>query len=82
MTIAYVISRKEYCPYCESAKRLLDLKKIEYTEKKVGVDMTREELFALVPTARTVPQIWMDYGTETEKYIGGYDALQEYFKVD
>ncbi len=72
---ALVISRKEYCPYCVKAKALLDMKGIEYTEKTIGLDYTKEQLLEILPTARTVPQVWLD-----ETYIGGYDALESHFK--
>lgn len=66
---------KENCPFCVKAKYLLDAKGLAYTEKKVGVDVTREELLEIAPQARTVPQIVIE-----GEVIGGYDQLEIYFK--
>lgn len=66
---------KENCPFCVKAKYLLDAKGLAYTEKKVGVDVTREELLEIAPAARTVPQIVIE-----GEVIGGYDQLENYFK--
>jgi glutaredoxin 3 len=53
------------------AKSLLKQKGISFEEKKIGAGYTREELLEAVPTARTVPQIFLD-----EEYVGGYDQLK------
>ena len=67
-----VIYSKEQCPYCDNAKAWLTLKGFTFTEHKIGVNgFTREDMLAVVPTARTVPQIIID-GT----LIGGWDNLQ------
>lgn len=65
---------KDNCPFCVKAKMLLDMKQVEFVEKKVGVDVTREELLEIAPQARTVPQIVID-----GEVIGGYDQLTQYF---
>ena len=62
---------KYNCPYCDQAKALLTSKGISFEEKKIGDGYTREELLEAVPTARTVPQIFLD-----EEYVGGYDQLK------
>lgn len=64
---------KYNCPYCEQAKALLKQKGIVYEEKKIGDGYTKEDLLEAVPTARTVPQIFLD-----EKLIGGYTDLVAY----
>lgn len=65
---------KDNCPYCVSAKQLLTLKGIEFEEKKIGEGYTKEQLLEAVPSARSVPQIFLG-----EQYIGGFTHLQEYF---
>ena len=62
-----IVWSKYHCPYCEQAKALLKIKGIEFEEKKIGDGYTKEELLEAVPTARTVPQIFIDY-----QYIGGF----------
>jgi glutaredoxin len=69
-----VICSKDYCPYCDRAKALLTQKGIEYEERKIGSGWTKEQLLESVPTARTVPQIFLD-----GKLIGGHDDLVKYF---
>jgi len=68
-----IVWSKYNCPYCEQAKALLKSKGIEYQEKKIGDGYTKEDLLESVPTARTVPQIFLD-----EKLIGGFTELRQY----
>ena len=72
MTKAIVWS-KHMCPYCDQAKALLTLKGIAFEEKKIGSGYTREDLLEAVPTARTVPQIFID-----EQLIGGFTELKNH----
>ena len=65
---------KYHCPYCDQAKALLKAKGIEFTEKKIGDGYTKEDLLESVPSARTVPQIFLD-----DKLIGGFTELKKYF---
>lgn len=51
------------------------MKNIEFEERELGIDWTKEDLLAMVPNARTVPQIF--FGDEL---IGGFDNLQEKLK--
>ena len=53
-----------------------ELKKIPNAIFAVVSTSTREHLLEACPEARTVPQIVID-GT----VIGGYDQLEEYFKL-
>lgn len=50
------------CPACEEAKRLLELHKIQYAVCELGNDTgyTKKDLIELVPTARSVPQIFVN----------------------
>ena len=66
---------KDFCGYCDSAKKLLDLKGIAYEERKVGGGYTKEQLLESVPTAKTLPQIFLD-----GKHIGGYTDLKKYLE--
>lgn len=68
-----VIWSKYHCSYCDQAKALLNNMGIEFEEKKIGDGYTKEELLEAVPTARTVPQIFID-----GKLIGGYTELRKY----
>lgn len=63
---------KENCTFCVQAKQLLELKGIEFEERKIGKDWTKEQLLEAVPTARSVPQIFLD-----EQYVGGYQELKQ-----
>lgn len=72
-----IIYSKDNCPHCVSALALLTAKGIKTEVLKVGADVTREQLLERVPTARSVPQIFIN-----EKYIGGFDKLQEWFKTN
>jgi glutaredoxin len=72
-----IVYSKEVCPYCDMAKTLLKNKGIEFEEKVVGVNFTREELLEAVPNARSVPQIVLD-----GKLIGSYEDLKKHFASD
>ena len=67
-----IVWTKPNCPNCDQAKALLKNKGIEYEERNIGVDWTKEQLLEAVPTARTVPQIFMG-----EEYVGGYTDLKQ-----
>ena len=67
-----IVWSKDQCPYCDQAKNLLKSKGIEYEERNVSRDWTREQLLEAVPNARTVPQIFLD-----EELIGGFNELRQ-----
>jgi len=67
-----VIWSKYHCPYCDQAKALLTSKGIQFEEKKIGDGYTKEELLEAVPTARTVPQIFLD-----GELVGGFTELRK-----
>ncbi len=48
------------------------MKGIEFEEKKVGDGYTKEDLLEAVPTARTVPQIFLG-----EELVGGFQELKK-----
>ena len=70
-----IVWSKNQCPNCDMAKALLTQKGIELEERKIGDGYTREQLLEAVPTARTVPQIFLD-----GKLIGGYTELEKHLK--
>jgi len=72
-----VVWSKYHCPFCDQAKALLTQKGIQFEEKKIGDGYTKEDLLEAVPTARTVPQIFLD-----EKLIGGFTELKKYFESE
>jgi glutaredoxin 3 len=67
-----VIWSKYHCPYCDQAKALLTQRGIEFVEHKIGDGYTKEDLLEVAPTARTVPQIFLD-----EELIGGFTELKK-----
>ncbi len=67
-----VIWSRYHCPYCDQAKALLTSKGIQFEERKIGDGYTKEDLLEAVPTARTVPQIFLD-----DKLIGGFTELKQ-----
>lgn len=66
-----IVWTKYHCPYCDQAKALLKQKGIPFEERKIGDGYTKEELLQAVPTARTVPQIFLD-----EELVGGFTELR------
>jgi glutaredoxin len=72
-----IVWSKDQCPYCDQAKALLKQKGIEFEERNVSRDWTREQLLEAVPTARTVPQIFMN-----EELVGGFTELKTYLQKD
>ena len=62
---------KYNCPYCYQAKALLKQKGIPFEEKKIGDGYTKEELLEAVPSARTVPQIFLG-----DELVGGFTELR------
>ena len=70
-----VIWSKYNCPFCDQAKELLKQRGIPFEEKKIGDGYTKEELLEAVPTARTVPQIFID-----DQLVGGFTELREHLK--
>lgn len=67
-----IVWSKYHCPYCDQAKALLTSKGIQFEERKIGDGYTKEDLLEAVPTARTVPQIFLD-----DKLIGGFTELKQ-----
>ena len=70
-----IVWSKTNCIFCDQAKQLLRIKKIEFEERNISKDWTREQLLEVVPNAKTVPQIFLN-----GKYIGGFDKLKQHFE--
>ena len=66
-----IVWSKYHCPHCDQAKALLQQKGIPFEERKIGDGYTKEELLEAVPTARAVPQIFLD-----DIHIGGLTELR------
>lgn len=73
-----IVWSKTNCPFCEQAKALLSQKGIPFEVRLIdGTTWTREQLLSEVPTARSVPQIFVD-----ENYVGGFFELKKFFEKD
>lgn len=70
-----IVWSKENCPQCDRSKALLTSFGIQYEERIIGVGYTREQLMEAVPTARAVPQIFID-----GEYVGSYSELVDRLK--
>ena len=66
-----IVWSKDQCPYCDQAKALLKSRNIEFEERNIMHDWTREQLLEAVPNVRTVPQIFLD-----DKLVGGFTELR------
>lgn len=68
-----IIYTKDNCPYCVSAKQLLEENGKEYIETNVGRDIRRDDFISLFPNVKTVPHIIIN-----GEQIGGFDKLTEW----
>lgn len=71
-----IVWSKQMCPYCDQAKALLNSKGIEFEERKIGEGYSKEDLLEAVPSARTVPQIFLN-----DTLVGGFTELREYLNA-
>lgn len=76
----FTVYSKPDCSFCDRAKQLLESKGLAYEEVIVDVGqeklsthkyITINQLKALVPGVRTVPQIF-----KNGELVGGFDALR------
>jgi glutaredoxin len=67
-----IVWSKDQCPFCDQAKALLKSRNIEFEERNITRDWTKEQLLEAVPTARTVPQIFLG-----EELVGGFQELRQ-----
>ena len=69
-----VVWSKDACPFCVQAKALLESKGIEFEERNISEGTwTKEQLLEAVPTARTMPQIFVD-----DTHVGGFTELRKF----
>jgi glutaredoxin len=71
-----LIYTKVNCPYCVSAKKLLERHGKSYIETIIGQHIQRDAFVSLFPNVKTVPHIIID-GDE----IGGFDKLTEWLNT-
>ena len=69
------IYTKSNCSYCEMAKQYFDSQNIQYSLHDVENAQTFKELLNRNPSARTMPQIFIN-----DQLIGGYTDLLEWLK--
>lgn len=67
-----VVWSQPNCVACNQAKTLLEIKGIDYEVKMLGENATKEELLKMIPTARSVPQIFIN-----GRYVGGLLELRK-----
>jgi glutaredoxin 3 len=67
-----IVWSKDQCPFCDQAKMLLNTKGIQFEERKIGYGYSREDLLEQVPTARSVPQIFLN-----GELVGGFTELKQ-----
>ena len=73
MSIGHVVVwSKPDCPYCVKSKSILRNFNIQFEERVLGQDFTREQLLENYPTAKTFPVVVVD-----GFYIGGYTQLEQ-----
>lgn len=72
-----IVWSKNACPYCDQAKSFLKMKGIEYEERNINKDWTKEQLLESVPTARTLPQIFLN-----GQLVGGFTELKKHLNGD
>lgn len=71
-----IVWSKDACPFCVQAKALLESRGIEFEERNIMKGTwTKEQLLEAVPTARTLPQIFLD-----DNYIGGFTELRKHLQ--
>jgi glutaredoxin 3 len=67
-----IVWSKDACPFCDQAKNLLKMRGVDYEERNISQGpWTREQLLEAVPTARTLPQIFLD-----DQHVGGFTELR------
>lgn len=63
---------KDYCPYCDAAKRLF--KNLKLTYEEINLENNPEERARLSAAAggwRTMPMIWVG-----DEFLGGFQDIQ------
>lgn len=68
-----IIFGRPGCYYCDEAKKLSTVNMIKYEWKDVTEGDNKQELLSLVPSAKTVPQIFVN-----GQYVGGFVEYEQY----
>lgn len=69
-----VVWSKNDCLACVSVKMLLGQRGYHVEERNIdGPEWTKQDLFEVLPTARSVPQVFID-----DNHIGGVDNVRKY----
>jgi len=66
------IYTKDGCVFCQRAKALVEESNLEHEIIHMPTDISRDDLMAKFPDARTMPIITID-----NENIGGYNELKE-----
>jgi glutaredoxin len=85
----FTVYSKPACTFCEQAKSLIQSKGYQY--KVINLDVgqpkvdgetyiTRDELLARFPHAKTMPQVCVETATSAS-HLGGYTELKEYLSM-
>ena len=72
-----IVYSKDYCPYCDMAKKLLEEKDENYKEININHVHNPEEVLkeiSGITNSKTFPQIILK-----GEYIGGYTDLRDYY---
>ena len=67
-----IIYGKSNCSFCTKAKNIAEMHNLPYQYHSIDDEQINEQMFKLVPNAKTVPQIWWG-----DRYIGGYDQFAQ-----
>jgi len=59
------------CPYCQTAKQLLQSQGIAFEEIRVDIDLEKRSVMEQKSGRRTVPQIFIG-----ERHVGGFSDLK------
>ena len=67
-----ILYSRTSCPYCTRAKTLLESMGVQYQERLLGRDFTRDQLLEMVPAAKTYPVVMVN-----GSFIGGFEDLHQ-----
>lgn len=70
-----IIWSKEQCSNCDQAKNICKIFKIQFEERLIGENWSKEQLLEVVPGAKSVPQIFIN-----NEYVGGLNELKRYVR--
>lgn len=82
----FTVYSKPNCPFCDQAKALLKSQDRQYKEIILDVGqqkvdgtkyISRDDLIAKIPSARTMPQIVMS-NESSSIHVGGFVELKKY----